>query len=1723
MLSVSAVKSAANAAGYYEQKDNYYFIGEMATEWLGTGAESLGLEGPVKGEVFRAVLEGHLPDGGDLSHMKNGKNTHQPGIDLTFSAPKSVSVLALVAGDTFLIGAHKRAVAATLNELEKFASTRTMTDGVSALEQTGNLVVATFLHDTSRNLDPQLHTHAIVANATLAAGGWKTLSSDTRAGSGFNNILWKEQVSIGAMYRGFMRGELEAAGYLLRDAGPHGMYEVDGVPTEPFSSRRQDILAAVGMDAGSREKTRAALDTRKAKDFTSMDAVRDYWRQTLKDELGFDYAAFKTEVDARAADRTVEPAPRTAAAVLLAARTQRQAAQDDAMTPAQAVEQAIAVVSKSAVRFGIDAVLTAALGRLPMREGVYGAVRAEIETAVTRGALLAVDGAQTLFTSAAHVRDEQRLSQLAARLAAGRVDTPAPAQATGIVAQWAQAGRGLTLIDARGGQAFQADLLTRFGEAAAQAGRESVVVVASRAARSRLKGVDVGTVMTVEEVAERGLPASSQVALPESEQLSVPQLHQVLQAVDRSQGVAVVLDTHARRATGFGAEVLRAAGVMQLKTSERQENATVTLVQKDTVDDRLQVAARHVAKQAAAGLAVVAQAGNARTRAQLTQAIRTALGEEGVLGATLRTVDTLSPVWLDAGTRQNRGTYKVGMVLERVEGKQVLERMTVVGVSKETHKLSVEDANGNRSGLAISAIDSSYRLWQKASLTLQEGERVRATGELGHHLRADAELRVVGIKPKSLLFRERLVVEDAQGKRAHIPLTGAPLKMDYAYTESLGASRKMQGQVVAVLGGKEVSDATVNQLRRSGDAILAFTPLSEADITARLTHTRTSVTVTQGLQALGSKDSVTEALRSLQQARMTPTSRAVGLTIEKATVTNVMFSALKVAALAGQMDERVTPDVALGELARLERRGDIIALATVQGRGDTYIRRENWEQEKTVLRHIAEGKNSLPPLTTNSGLTNREDDPSQTGRAADPYPNLTQGQRQAAEMILTSKDRFVTIQGYAGVGKTTQFKVVAAALARLDNPPQVVGLAPTHRAVSELTAAGLPAQTLASFLSEQSRAQEGGEKPDFSRTVFVIDESSMVGNRDMATAVSLIAQGGGRAVMSGDEVQLKPLESGVPFSLTLHRSAADIAIMQDIVRQTPALRPAIEALIAGNVREAVTVSQQVGPDIIPRESGSPVPSSSVIDLKTLGESDVAALIAADYVGRTPEARDNTLIVAELNADRRAINDAVHDRLQAEGKLGESITVSTLSRVSNSQADLGSRAFWQANTGHVVKMGEDYFTIKAVDGQSGTVSLTGLDGHDERWLAPATLRRSQVAVFEAKTMTVSVGERLRLTTTDRDRMLRTNDIGVVTCIDARGRLQVTVGEQQVSLDPTAVPGDRHIDYGYAVTTYSAQGASVDYVIALQGIEGARKRMASQDSAYVALSRAKQHVQLYVDDLEGWQRQVEKHTGKRETVHDVLLRADDAAAQAAVRAFEAGRPAGETRLASRLDADMRDAAHFQGGSRPALLYAALNEHGRHRGNWVVPVSPATGRLDIDNAHYQGAEDGERVVLRPGEKETTPLTATTLDEARVLMQAQPDRAVVLLRGDAVAATDQTANAQSDTPAADTLRIEEELKAAREREAIAGVFGEREATDLPDEKALDADGKPQDEGVLLDLSALDAETQQEADRLREAARGIEATDEKRSSMTNDEVNIVRHAPELEPGMAKAKQKTME
>lgn len=201
MLSFSQVKSAGSAGNYYTEKDNYYVIGSMEERWQGKGAEALGLEGKVDKQVFTELLQGKLPDGSDLTRMQDGVNKHRPGYDLTFSAPKSVSMLAMLGGDKRLIDAHNRAVTVALNQVESLASTRVQKDGVSETVLTNNLIIARFNHDTSRAQEPQIHTHSVVINATQNGDKWQTLGSDTVGKTGFSENILANRIAFGRYTR----------------------------------------------------------------------------------------------------------------------------------------------------------------------------------------------------------------------------------------------------------------------------------------------------------------------------------------------------------------------------------------------------------------------------------------------------------------------------------------------------------------------------------------------------------------------------------------------------------------------------------------------------------------------------------------------------------------------------------------------------------------------------------------------------------------------------------------------------------------------------------------------------------------------------------------------------------------------------------------------------------------------------------------------------------------------------------------------------------------------------------------------------------------------------------------------------------------------------------------------------------------------------------------------------------------------------------------------------------------------------------------------------------------------------------------------------------------------------------------------------------------------------------------------------------------------------------
>jgi conjugative relaxase-like TrwC/TraI family protein len=205
MLSIA--KLGRGAEGYYLRsvaagvEDYYLGSGEAPGRWLGDGAVLLGLSGTVGAEDVRAVLDGRAPGTG-RSLLWFRRPDRLPGFDLTFSAPKGVSLLfALADPRTSLLvrEAHDRAVAAALGYLEREAGeVRRGRDEVDRLPG-GGFVAAAFRHRSSRAGDPQLHTHVLVANMTRGCDGhWSALDGVTR--------LNRPTATVGAAPRSAMSG-----------------------------------------------------------------------------------------------------------------------------------------------------------------------------------------------------------------------------------------------------------------------------------------------------------------------------------------------------------------------------------------------------------------------------------------------------------------------------------------------------------------------------------------------------------------------------------------------------------------------------------------------------------------------------------------------------------------------------------------------------------------------------------------------------------------------------------------------------------------------------------------------------------------------------------------------------------------------------------------------------------------------------------------------------------------------------------------------------------------------------------------------------------------------------------------------------------------------------------------------------------------------------------------------------------------------------------------------------------------------------------------------------------------------------------------------------------------------------------------------------------------------------------------------------------------------------
>jgi len=298
---VTTLKGVGAGRYYTDRLPSYYLDGaEPPGRWWGGGADRLGLRGEVDAHTFLAVMAGQDPATGQDLGRRYGEESVR-GYDATFSAPKSVSVLFGLGDEQVrlqVVEAHESAVRAVLGWIESHAHTRMRRHGHVVCVDAEGIVVGVFRQHTSRKLDPQLHTHAVIANRVRAQDGrWLALDART---------IKLDQRTLSALYHANLRSELTQRLGVHWQAPEHGIAEIadfDKNVLAEFSQRTKDVgrrldeklgrfRTHLGRDPTEQERWRlgreAVVDSRPSKPHGPTSAeLRQEWRERARG-LGLD-------------------------------------------------------------------------------------------------------------------------------------------------------------------------------------------------------------------------------------------------------------------------------------------------------------------------------------------------------------------------------------------------------------------------------------------------------------------------------------------------------------------------------------------------------------------------------------------------------------------------------------------------------------------------------------------------------------------------------------------------------------------------------------------------------------------------------------------------------------------------------------------------------------------------------------------------------------------------------------------------------------------------------------------------------------------------------------------------------------------------------------------------------------------------------------------------------------------------------------------------------------------------------------------------------------------------------------------------------------------------------------------------------------------------------------------------------------------------------------------
>ena len=1567
MLTLSSIK---NATSKYYLIDDYYLSEVGAKEvsvWWGKGAKQLGLEGKVTENVLDKVFEGELPNGDIIGFRKDSENKHRAGYDLCFHAPKSVSLLALVGGDKRLLNAHAEAVKETLEIIERdCAKAKVCKNGEVVIEKTGNLIVGLMKHITSRKVDPQLHTHALVMNATQRTDGkWRALASSKNTGEkkdGFMENVYDRQIYYGMLFKTFLADKVKDLGFEIETVGKHGLWEIKGIPKaviELMSKRTKDIEEKAGK---LNYKTPKAKDIiakysreAKLKDL-KLDQLQSYWKKELE-SIGFNVQEYLVKFEEELKTRGKKDRP----------------ANFSEITAAIALKDAIAHISQQDLQLDYAKVISKAI-EFTIGECKHSDITSAFEKLITDGKLIQLDKLGTLFVTQDLIETEKILMDYVEKSknkaspiantfeVLNKIEKNEELNKNSLKAQAMDILQNQDAISLVEHNHLNNELISALLHIAEAGGKNVRILSPNQIIVNELNeevkrdkptniwqwlrslgkpevSNSIGSfIYKYQKELDNTLfnfnKGKDVIIVDSAEVVGCSDIQKLCQLAEQTNARLIFLRNIEEKSgfkPGNSVQTLKQAGVQTFTVTKgvKENTFTPNLVTIKDEQKRLQQFAKNYAEKINDREDVLAIVGSKSKLKEANEAIREELKNLGKISHHEQTVTVLNPIYLSQSQGTIASQYRKGMIV-RFFNKSGTEDWEIINIDSRRNFLTIcsqadrqlYDVLGriaDKLGLKPriksfnpKEMQNKFSLFEREELKVAVGDKLITTAKMPtYKLKAGEKLTVTEVTDK--------VIKLSNNSTTHcIRLNGiesAHFQYDYATTLNK-TTKKSRTHVIANIKAYALEKPIIDGLsNRAKSSLTVFTNDSKvAEQRFGLTKVKSTavdtILTTANVARMIDNTTVEEikkdieaALQVLRPHEDRIERKAIEFALEKITSRNAGFlhrelvtTALEFALVNNkkthteekhEKQRTSTHEKILGILEEKRKSGELIMGKSFE-EGTYWTTKETLDLERNILSILKSGKGQVEQLLSEEAYKEKIQ---QSG-----FP-LTKDQKNACHLITTTADKFIIIQGYAGTGKTTMFSQIKN---MVEQNTQIVGLAPTHAAAKELIAAGIPTQTLKSFLvlkvEEQNKLINIESK---GKTLLILDESSMISNKDWADFVMLINYYDCHVVFAGDRTQYPSIESGDPFGMIQKSNILETVILEERVRQkNPNLKEMVGYVINKDYDNAFKKMEAENPnDHIERQENY---NSEVLELiknhgKSIIEIDnnkseqnegssktktnnnefeehgvsLEQAVAEDFLSRTKAAKDNTVIISYAHKDRHVINNLIREGLKKQGEIAEKeLHLTRLFQKGLTKAE--HKLMVSYEVGNVITFNNrDYYLVIDKDDEARSLLLKSYADGTTKYFFPEKYsgRYKIMEIYSSTGGKLAVGDVIRFTKTDKGQKRYANfEYKVIETTNNHITLASRDDESTtITLTPEEIR-DSHWDYAQTVTGHCVQGASRRNTIQHQLSH--RENLATQRGFEVGSTRAKEHTILYTDNKNRLLKKIKENTGDKYSGLEVI---------------------------------------------------------------------------------------------------------------------------------------------------------------------------------------------------------------------------------------------------------------